>query len=291
MSRSVTVSEADGTRPSFINRSRFGRSAQNAHDSIISSNLNERHSPKQSLAATLALANYDVYRYSPRRANLAPNACSGGAIDCSVLKDWNFNTYLSEIDYIRHQVHRDRHEEQAIGALSIGGMLGVVAVNSNPSGYCRLRLWVAILSAADPVITSLNTVNCANLNGTIAAGIYYEEGLTDLVKQLVQMGIMRKHIGLFFRRSSVVGSGQRAQLDRARTRISPLMTDNFRRISLSLVDRRSGRRSYEKINQGWRGFCFAIKSSKYGPMNDSPPLPLRERSEFFPNLLDLRLYG
>src|SRR5262249_31464706 len=41
--------------------------------------LHESHDPMESLAATLALAGYDVYGYSPRTANLPVNACSSGA--------------------------------------------------------------------------------------------------------------------------------------------------------------------------------------------------------------------
>jgi pimeloyl-ACP methyl ester carboxylesterase len=151
--------------------------------------LDENHDPMQSLAATLALADYTVYGYSPRTANLPVNACSSGAVDCSILKEWDFNAYLSEIDYIREQVARDYDDEKpAIGGLSLGGMLGVAAVNARPSGYSGLLLWDAILYSADSVIVDLDTATCAALTGAIAAGIYYEEGLPNVVKQLTRAG-------------------------------------------------------------------------------------------------------
>ena len=151
--------------------------------------LDENHDPMQSLAATLALADYTVYGYSPRTSNLPVNGCSSGAVDCSIIKAWDFNAYLSEIDYIREQVARDYDgEKPAIGGLSLGGMLGVAAVNARPSGYAGLLLWDAILYSADPVVVDLNTANCAALTGAIGAGIYYEEGLPNIVKQLTRTG-------------------------------------------------------------------------------------------------------
>jgi pimeloyl-ACP methyl ester carboxylesterase len=151
--------------------------------------LDENNDPMRSLAATLALADYTVYGYSPRTANLPVNACSTGIVDCSIVKEWDFDAYLSEIDYIRQQVARDYDDEKpAIGGLSLGGMLGVAAVNARPSGYSGLLLWDAILYSADPVIIELNTANCAALTGALAAGAYYEEGLPTVIKQLTQAG-------------------------------------------------------------------------------------------------------
>ena len=150
--------------------------------------INESHDPMQSLAATLALADYAVYGYSPRTSNLQPNACSSGIVDCSVMRDWGFNAYLEEIDYIRRQVVDQYDEKPAIGGLSLGGMLGVAAVNAKPSGYSGLLFWDSILYSTDPSIVGLNTAICSQLNGAIAAGIYYDETLPNGAKQVVQLG-------------------------------------------------------------------------------------------------------
>lgn len=151
--------------------------------------INESHDPMQSLAATLALADYAVYGYSPRTSNLQPNACSSGIFDCSVMKDWGFNAYLEEIDYIRRQVVDLYDDEKpAIGGLSLGGMLGVASVNAKPSGYSGLLLWDAMLYSTDPSIAGLNAAICSQLNGAIAAGIYYDESLPNGAKQVAQLG-------------------------------------------------------------------------------------------------------
>jgi pimeloyl-ACP methyl ester carboxylesterase len=150
--------------------------------------IGDNHDPMQSLAATLALADYAVYGYSPRTANLPVDGCTSGAVDCSVMKDWGFNAYLSDIDYVRRRAAREQHEKPAIGGLSLGGMLGVAAVNANPAGYSGLLLWDAILYSADPTIIGLNNAVCAQVNDAITAGIYFEEALPKLLKQLAQMG-------------------------------------------------------------------------------------------------------
>jgi pimeloyl-ACP methyl ester carboxylesterase len=151
--------------------------------------LDEDGDPMRSLAATLALADYTVYGYSPRTANLPVNGCSSGAVDCSIISQWDFNAYLADIGYIREQVARDYDDEKpAIGGLSLGGMLGVAAVNAKPSGYSGLLLWDAILYSANPIIVELNTANCGGLNAALAGGAFYEEGLPNIVKQLTQAG-------------------------------------------------------------------------------------------------------
>jgi pimeloyl-ACP methyl ester carboxylesterase len=194
------VQVGNDTRNRFTMHRVYKRNSRRAHrgsivllPSLVSNFreylIDENHDPLRSLAATLALADYTVYGYSPRTANLPVNGCSSGAVDCSILKEWNFNAYLSEIEYIREQVARHYDgEKPAIGGLSLGGMLGVAAVNARPSGYSGLLLWDAILYSADRVIVDLNSASCAALTGAIAAGIYYEEGLANVVKELTRTG-------------------------------------------------------------------------------------------------------
>ncbi|HJZ80449.1 MAG TPA: hypothetical protein VKD91_08885 [Pyrinomonadaceae bacterium] len=150
--------------------------------------LHESHDPMQSLAANLALGGYDVYGYSPRTANLPVNACSSGVVDCSIMRDWDFNVYLSEIDYIRQHVADIEERKPAIGGFSLGGMLGIAAVNANPSGYSGLLVWDAMLYSEYPAVVALNTSLCANLNGALAAGFYFDEGLPNNAKFVVSLG-------------------------------------------------------------------------------------------------------
>ena len=150
--------------------------------------FHESHDPMQSLAAKLALAGFAVYGYSPRTANLPAGACSSGAVDCSVMRDWGFSTYLSEIDYIRRQVAENQDGKPAVGGFSLGGMLGVAAVNANPSGYSGLLLWDSILYSEDPAVVALNAGVCAQFKGAIEAGVYYNEELANGVKFVASQG-------------------------------------------------------------------------------------------------------
>jgi hypothetical protein len=61
-------------------------------------------------------------------------------------------------------------------------------VDADPSAYSGLLLWDAILYSADPTIRALNMPNCTNLRNAIASGVYYDEGLPNLLKQLAQAG-------------------------------------------------------------------------------------------------------
>lgn len=148
--------------------------------------INGKHGPMDSLAASLARAHYDVYGYSPRTANLPPHACTTGRVDCSVMKNWDLGTYVQDIEYIRTQVaNRDK---PVIGGLSLGGMVGLAAVNANPSGYSGLLLWEALLYSANPAVIALSTQNCASLRAATASGVYWEENLPLTLKQFAQTG-------------------------------------------------------------------------------------------------------
>ena len=95
--------------------------------------LNENDDRMVSLAVTLALEGYVVYGYTPRTAQIPVNGCSAAQFDCSIMGTWGFAAYLSDIDYIRQQATRGDHKP-VIGGLSLGGMLGIAAVNANPNG-------------------------------------------------------------------------------------------------------------------------------------------------------------
>ena len=148
--------------------------------------FNENGDVMQSLAATLAFANYTVYGYSPRTTGLPPNPCTTGAFDCSVMRDWSWSqAILPDIDYIRRRAARDYpNEKPAIGGLSRGGMLGVAAVNANPSAYSGLLLWDAILYSAAPTIVAFNASICAGHTANLAAGNYFNEFLPALIKRI-----------------------------------------------------------------------------------------------------------
>jgi pimeloyl-ACP methyl ester carboxylesterase len=148
--------------------------------------IDEKQGPMGSFAASLARAHYDVYGYSPRTANLPPRACTSGGIDCSVMQDWDLNTYVEDVEYIRAQVAN--HDKPVVGGLSLGGGVGLAAVNAHPSGYAGLLLWEAMLYSENPVVNALSTPTCSNLRTAIANGAYSEENLGPLLKQLAQGG-------------------------------------------------------------------------------------------------------
>jgi len=151
--------------------------------------LDANNDPMQSFAAYLALANYDVYGYSPRTSNVPENGCSSGSFDCSVMATWGIATYIADIDYIRSQaVTNHPGEKPAIGGLSLGGMLGIAAVNAAPSNYSGLLMWEAMLYATDTTVVADNTLNCTADQLQIAAGMYNNDGPANSARTAIQVG-------------------------------------------------------------------------------------------------------
>lgn len=151
--------------------------------------MNENQDAMLSLAATLALAQYDVYGFSPRTFHIPLNGCSSGTVDCSVMANWGFATYLADIAYIKEQArHNNPAKKPVIGGLSLGSMLGVAAVNAAPSDYTGLLLWEGIMFSTHPEIVTLNTANCNQDKADIAAGIFFNEGLSGVAKTAVNSG-------------------------------------------------------------------------------------------------------
>jgi pimeloyl-ACP methyl ester carboxylesterase len=149
--------------------------------------LGDQRGPEESLAASLARAHIDVYGYSPRTSNLPPHACTTGGVDCSVIKDWDVATYVQDVEFIRSQAVTSGWKP-VVGGLSLGGFLGVAAVNANPSGYSGLLLWEAAPYSTDPVAVAMNAQNCANVRAAIASGLYWEENLPLSLKDLARNG-------------------------------------------------------------------------------------------------------
>lgn len=142
-----------------------------------------------SLAATLANAGYDVWGYSPRTATLPTHACSSGAVDCSILNTWGIAAYLDDVEYVR-QIVSIFHplKKPVVGGLSLGGDLGIGAVNQHPCDYAGLIMWESMLYSADPTITTLNQANCAADEAQLAAGDYYNEAVQDTALFLLSLG-------------------------------------------------------------------------------------------------------
>ena len=149
--------------------------------------LGEDHGKMRSLAESLARAHYDVYGYSPRTAHVPPMGCSSGVVDCSVMRDWGFDAYLRDIEYIRAHAAA-RGEKPVIGGLSLGAILGLAAVNANPTGYSGLLMWEGMIYSNNPALIALSAQNCAGLRAAISAGAYYDENTPSLLKQLAQIG-------------------------------------------------------------------------------------------------------
>ena len=147
--------------------------------------LNENGNVMQSLAAVLALGDYEVNGYSPRATGIPPGACSSGVMNCSIMATWGLQSYVNDIDFIRRRVHP---HAPVVGGSSLGAGVGFAAVNARPDGYSGLLAWDTIMYSTDPGVVAVNTENCAQLNAQIANGGVYDEMTPSFLKQAVTLG-------------------------------------------------------------------------------------------------------
>ncbi|MFN7963945.1 MAG: hypothetical protein U0002_21965 [Thermoanaerobaculia bacterium] len=135
----------------------------------------ESGDPLRSFAGELALRGYEVWGYSPRETGLSVPACESGAEDCSVMNGWGIAGVAADVELIRREIARlHPHEKPIVGGFSLGAMTTTAVINSHPEGYRAAMFFEGALYSADPAIRARNAVYCAQLEATLAAGIFYD---------------------------------------------------------------------------------------------------------------------
>jgi pimeloyl-ACP methyl ester carboxylesterase len=141
-----------------------------------------------SLAATLAKQNTDVYGYSPRASLLAPSACET-TVDCSIAADWGIAAYVDDVEFIRQQVATTHSTGPAVGGHSLGGIIATALVNQNPTGYRGLLMVDSMLVNGDPALQIPYQQLCAGILAGIGAGQIMDSQLNALAKTLLQLSL------------------------------------------------------------------------------------------------------
>ncbi len=140
-----------------------------------------------SFAAVFARFGYDVWGYSPRSANVPSGACAGG-LDCSAALDWTLQTVLDDVAYIRARIEdASPGELPVVGGLSMGGTVGLAAVNAAPQDYAGVLAWEGALTTSDPAIRAHTLGFYQQLSGALAAGVAFEDQSLPFVKQVSQL--------------------------------------------------------------------------------------------------------
>jgi pimeloyl-ACP methyl ester carboxylesterase len=135
----------------------------------------------ESLDEYLALRNIDVYGYSPRTRGLELGFCDSH--DCSAMKNWGIETYLSDIDFIRKEATDLHHKRPVVGGLSLGAILSIASVNAKPHGYAGIFIWEGTLIYDTPVKELFNDP-CAGFKALWESGQYFDNTTYPLIKTM-----------------------------------------------------------------------------------------------------------
>jgi pimeloyl-ACP methyl ester carboxylesterase len=143
---------------------------------------------QNSAAGRLADSNVDVWLVDQRRTGLAPGACESGAADCSVMADWNFDTYSNDALFALGLVKsQNPGGKPAIGGFSAGANAALATLNRAPREFSGLFLYEGTFYTEDPLLRQHNDAICTDLESKLAAGIVFDPSaaVPGLVLQLV----------------------------------------------------------------------------------------------------------
>ncbi len=140
-----------------------------------------------SIAEFFALRNFDVYGYSPRFEGIPSGTCETGALDCSVMENWDLQSMVDDIAFVRSQIEQLNPGTKVVaGGASLGGILAVAVANDAPEDYDGVIPWEGMLFSSDPQVRALNQGYCAGLEVQIAAGSYFDGVGPAVIKQVVK---------------------------------------------------------------------------------------------------------
>lgn len=142
----------------------------------------------ESAAGRLAQSSVDVWLVDQRRTGLPPGACESNAADCSVMANWNFDTYSKDALFALKLLRTlNPHHKPVVGGFSAGSNAALATVNRAPNQFSGLFLYEGTFFTEDPTLIQHNAAICADLESKLAAGITYDPSaaVPGLVLQLV----------------------------------------------------------------------------------------------------------
>jgi pimeloyl-ACP methyl ester carboxylesterase len=130
---------------------------------------------RDSFAARLALAGYDVWLVDSRIASLAPGSCESGAVDCSAMAGWNLDRGVQDAMFVRGLVEREHPQKRpVIGGFSGGSSTAIATIDRHPESFAGLLMWEGTIYTEDPAIRARNAAFCANDEALLNAGVVYD---------------------------------------------------------------------------------------------------------------------
>ena len=141
-----------------------------------------------SFAGFFARRNYALVGYSPRVQDLTAGSCENGSIDCSPLADWGLQTIVDDVAFIRQHVAQEYPGFiPKIGGLSMGSIAAMATLNAYPNHYSGAILIEGTLHDTDPAVQAINAGFCAQFEGLLAAGVFYDGQSGPGIKFLNQL--------------------------------------------------------------------------------------------------------
>jgi pimeloyl-ACP methyl ester carboxylesterase len=138
---------------------------------------------RDSFAGFFATRGFDVWGVSQRVQGLAAGTCESGAADCSVMADWGLAQLAADAEYVRTRIVTENPGDlPVVGGQSLGGMIGLAAINANPEGYRAAIVLDAALHTENPVYQSITAGGCQAINSMLDAGIYYDGQVISFLK-------------------------------------------------------------------------------------------------------------
>lgn len=129
----------------------------------------------KSAAGELAQAGFDVWLVDQRRTELPPGTCESGAVDCSVMGQWDFDALSTDALFALSLVKaKNPGKKPVIGGFSAGSNAAMATVNRAPREFAGVFLYEGTFYTEDPAILQHNDANCTNLEAAIASGAVYD---------------------------------------------------------------------------------------------------------------------
>jgi len=142
-----------------------------------------------STAAFFARRNFVVYGYSPRATLLEAGDCESGAVDCSPMADWDLDTYVDDLLFIRDLIAAEQPDVPVvIGGLSLGAIDSIAVLNRAPDAFDGAIVWEGMLASSDPAVIGLNASYCAFMEGELMMGNYVDGQSLPGFKQIALLG-------------------------------------------------------------------------------------------------------
>jgi pimeloyl-ACP methyl ester carboxylesterase len=143
---------------------------------------------RDSFAGFFATRGFDVWGFSQRVQGLDAGTCESGAADCSVMAGWGLAQLVADAEYVRTRIVAENPGERpVIGGQSLGGMIGLAAINATPDAYRAAIVLDAALYTENEEYQGITAGGCQFINDLLDAGIYYDGQQVPFMKLLNEL--------------------------------------------------------------------------------------------------------